>query len=290
MPSRSPSPSPSKKVSFLLDKVERLSERIVQVEKEKSAVQAEFQRQQALQHQALQQLHTDKSATEAVNEKLKNIIFDLHITIEENSSDLASLRVGEVAAKGEIDRLLEKCSVDSAAMTLVVAENKKLKSRIRTLQKSKIATKGLLKSENTSLNLTSKTYSELKSILNRKLHSDEESMLLTADRNTGSDREAGRDSDREADREASRDGEEGRDRDRGTAENGSDYSDADGYGEQKFAVSIPPYNLGSDSDAALRYQSNLTAREYKRALGASFLCSQSLLSSCNSTDLSGAHP
>jgi hypothetical protein len=80
VPSRSPSPSPSKQVSTLLDKVERLSERIVQVENEKTAVQAEFQKQQALQHQALQQLLTDKSTTEAVNEKLKNIIFDLHIT------------------------------------------------------------------------------------------------------------------------------------------------------------------------------------------------------------------
>jgi hypothetical protein len=263
VPSRSPSPSPSKQVSTLLDKVERLSERIVQVENEKTAVQAEFQKQQALQHQALQQLLTDKSTTEAVNEKLKNIIFDLHITIEENSSDLSSLRVGEEAAKGEIDRLLDKCSADSAAMALIIEENKKLKSRIRTLQKSKKAMKGMLKNESSSVNMTSKTYADLKAILNRKLHSDEESMLQMADRDAGSDRDAGREINGGRDR--------GRGRGRGTAEIVSDDGDADGDGELKLSISIPRYDSGSDSDTAVRHQSNLAAREYKRALGVSFI-------------------
>ena len=274
--STSPSPSPSKQVSALSDKVERLSERIVQVENEKTAVQAEFQRQQALQQQALQQLHMDKSKTEAVNEKLKNIIYDLQITIEDNSSDLSLLRVGEEKAKEEIDRLLEKCGKDRAAMTVIVEENTELKTRISALQKSKKSMKGILKKEISSVNVTAETYSNLKAILNRKLHLEEESMLLSADRDAGTDR----------DKDAGTD----RDRERVTAEYASD-----GYGggdvQLKIAVSIPDCGPGSSPDATLRRQSNLALREYKRALGVLCCLSATFLFSCVLTALlSAAHP
>jgi Tfp pilus assembly protein PilV len=245
-----------------------LSERIVQVENEKTAVQAEFQRQQALQQQALQQLHMDKSKTEAVNEKLKNIIYDLQITIEDNSSDLSLLRVGEEKAKEEIDRLLEKCGKDRVAMTVIVEENTELKTRISALQKSKKSMKGILKKEISSVNVTAETYSNLKAILNRKLHLEEESMLLSADRDAGTDR----------------------DRERVTAEYASD-----GYGggdvQLKIAVSIPDCGPGSSPDAALRRQSNLAVREYKRALGVLCCLSATFLFSCVLTALlSAAHP
>lgn len=181
-PSRSP--SPSKVVSALSEKVERLNERLVQAENEKTAVQVEYQRQLGLQHLALQQLHSDRSAAADENEKLKSIIFDLHMTIEENRSDLSSLRVGEEKAEEEINRLHAKCDEDRAAMTAIVAENLQLKQRVKALRKAKKSMADPVKNESISVKMTAETISDLKAVLSKKLLEEEESLLLTADRGT----------------------------------------------------------------------------------------------------------